>query len=144
MRTSTIVLAISTVAALAVHEYALGQAAAAAPQPTTMSEIRVTAPAQKSFRTLRLAEAAAVRGTYAMSNGWVVKVRPDRRTVFAEIDRRGMMELRPVSADKFTTLDGSMTMQFNLGDDGNDMLLGYRPDPALAQMVYVGTALAAR
>ncbi|MES2760047.1 MAG: hypothetical protein V4693_21955 [Pseudomonadota bacterium] len=79
-----------------------------------------------------------------MSNGWYLKVRPARRFIDATIDNEKPMRLIAVSADKFVSGDGNVTMEFNLGDSGNEMMMRYVPDPRLATVIVVSTLTAQR
>ncbi len=143
MRLSALLYASFTVGGILLFDQVNAQNPPAAPDERAMSEIRVTAP-PAGYRLLRREDAAAIRGTYALSNGWILKVQPSSRRVFAEIDDRGLMELKALSPDKFVSLDGNMTMEFNMGDRGDEMLLAYVPDPRTAQVIMVRTRLAGR
>lgn len=145
MRTSSVLLSLSTALLLAGAGAgaARAQAVPTAPgAPNVLSEIQVVAAMPRY--PIRLREARAVRGTYEMSNGWTLEVKPDWRRVYAEIDRRGQVELLPISPHKFVSADGNMAMEFNLGDNGDDMVLRYVPDAATAQAVVVTATLARR
>ena len=138
MRTSSVLLSLCTALLLAGAGTVGAQALPTAPgNPKVLSEIQVIAAMPRY--PIRLREARAVRGIYAMSNGWTLEVKPDWRRVYAEIDRRGQVELLPVSPHKFVSADGDMAMEFNLGDNGDDMVLRYVPDAATAQVVVVTT-----
>lgn len=112
------------------------------PQTDTapLSSVQVKAPA--SGVLLRAEQGRETAGSYAMSNGWYLKVRPARRFIDATIDSEKPMRLIAVSADKFVSGDGNVTMEFNLGDSGNEMVMRYVLDPRLAPVVV--SALTAR
>jgi hypothetical protein len=85
-----------------------------------------------------------VRGIYRLSNGWTLSVNPDWRRVIAQIDQRGPVELVPLSPDRFVSADGRMAMEFNLGVQGDEMVLRYVPDGASAHVVTATATLARR
>lgn len=109
---------------------------------TPMSSVAVSAPA-RSFR-LYQEHLDAVRGVYALSNGWRLKVDTAAGGIDARIDGRPRMRLVAVSPDRYVSRDGNVTMEFNRGDTGDDMLMSYVPDPRLAQVVVVRATLAQR
>lgn len=142
MRTSSVLLSLSTLVVLAAGGGACAQALPAAPgEPAVLPEIQVLASMPRY--PIKLKEASAVRGIYEMSNGWTMEVRPDWRRVFVEINGRRPVEVIALSPDKFVSRDGSMAMEFNLGTGGNEMVLRYVPD-ALAARAVVATATLAR
>ena len=104
--------------------------------------VEVTAPARQVI--LHDDEARQVEGTYAMSNGWRMKVQATQRYVYAAIDRQKPLRLRAVSKDKFVSADGNVAMEFNQGDLGDDMTMSYVPDPRLAQVVVISARVAQR
>ena len=97
------------------------------PRPDTapISTVTVTAPA-KTVR-LRDEQVREIAGTYAMSNGWNLRVRGTPRYIDATIDSQQPMRLRPVSSDKFVSGDGNVTMEFNRGRMREDMVMSYVP-----------------
>lgn len=139
MRPLTLALAASLLLVVA-------DAAAQSRYPTTgneaISSVQVRAPA----RPVRLYQEHldAVRGTYALSNGWRLKVNSAAGGLSAQIDGQPPMRLVPLSADRFTSYDGNVTMEFNRGDTGDDMLMSYVPDPRVAQVIVVRATLAQR
>lgn len=142
MNTSS-VLVVCAVAGFAVCWSAGAQTLPTAPgAEAVLPEVRIAA-TMPSY-PIRLKEASAVRGVYAMSNGWTLEVRPDWKKVYAEIDRRGEVELVPLSADRFVSVDGRMAMEFNVGAQGDEVVLRYIPDAATAQVVEVRSTLASR
>lgn len=89
-------------------------------------------------------QARQIAGIYAMSNGWKLKVLPFSRSIDATIDRQKPIRLLAVSADKFVSGDGSVTMEFNRGALGNEMTMRYLPDPRLADVVELSSSVAQR
>jgi hypothetical protein len=114
---------------------------AALPDTTPMSTVQVAAP-MRSYR-LDQEQAHAVSGYYEMSNGWRMKVRASSRYLDAAIGQDAPVRLVAVSPDKFVTPDGNVTMEFNRGAYGDDMLMTY-VDPRLGQLVTVTSQLAQR
>ena len=112
------------------------------PPPDTSASIatvQVTAP----FR-LSDDETEAVTGRYAMSNGWRLKVEEATTGIVAQIDRQRPIRLIPISADKFVSRDGNVTMDFNRGKDRDEMLMTYVPDQRLAVRYVITATLAQR
>jgi hypothetical protein len=91
-------------------------------------------------------EARKIKGTYAMSNGWTVRVTPQVRRVFITVNDGAPVELLAQSADKFASADGNIATMFNLGPWEDDIVMSYVPDARLSdQRVIVGSGpLAAR
>lgn len=112
------------------------------PYPQADQVVEVTAPARPVI--LQEDEARQVEGTYAMSNGWRMKVQATQRYVYAAIDRQKPLRLRAVSPDRFVSADGNVEMHFNQGDLGDDMTMSYVPDPRLAQVVVISARMAQR
>ena len=108
------------------------------PRPDTapISTVTVTAPA-KTVR-LRDEQVREIAGSYAMSNGWNLRVRGTPRYIDAIIDNEKPMRLRPVSADKFVSGDGNVTMEFNRGRLREEMMMSYVPVAGQAGVVEVG------
>jgi hypothetical protein len=100
------------------------------PQPDAESgpSVQVSAPGPAAFITED--KASQISGSYAMSNGWHMKVQTSSRYIDARIDDQKPMRLRAVSGDKFVSRDGSVTMQFNQGEYGDDMTMSYVPTAA--------------
>lgn len=109
------------------------------PQPDTGSVSTVQVSPAKTVR-IRDEQAANIVGSYAMSNGWYLKVRPATRHIEAKIDDRAPLRLLAVAPYKFASPDGSVTMEFNRGNTGEDMLMSYMPDPRLARVVVISSA----
>ena len=107
-----------------------------------VSTVQVTAP----VKALRIDDnqASALRGSYAMSNGWRLKVRPAARFIDAAIDNQAPMRLQQVDADRFVSRDGNVTMEFNQGTAGDEMTMSYIPDQGLAQVVVISARIAQR
>jgi hypothetical protein len=111
------------------------------PDTAPMSTVQVAAPIRSYW--IDRDQAEAISGFYAMSNGWRMKVRASSRYLYAVIDQEPPMRLVAVSPDKFVTQDGKVTMEFNRGDSGDDMLMTY-VEPRLGQLVTVTSRLAQR
>lgn len=112
------------------------------PDSSPLSTVQVNAPA----KTMRIQpdQAKDLIGSYAMSNGWTMKVRPTSRFITAVIDDQAPMRLVQVAPDRFVSGDGNVNMQFNQGDSGEDMTMSYRPDRRLAQVVVLSARVAQR
>ena len=104
-------------------------------EPGQTSRVEVMAPTQ-AFQFWDY-EAEAISGAYAMSNGWRMKVDPSADGILARIDKRPPIRLVAVSQDKYVTRDGNMSMEFNRGERGDDMLMRYVPDSRTAEVVVV-------
>jgi hypothetical protein len=107
-----------------------------------LTTVQVSAPAKTVL--LRAEQGREIAGSYAMSNGWSLKVRPSSRYIDATIDKQKPMRLLAVSADKFVSNDGSVTMEFNRGDRGDEMIMSYTPDRSIAQVVVISAVIAQR
>ncbi|MFC5512048.1 hypothetical protein ACFPOU_13050 [Massilia jejuensis] len=116
------------------------------PYPRTdapaISTVQVTAP----MKTVRIQpdQAYVIGGTYAMSNGWHLKVRTASRHIDATIDNQQPLRLFAVAPYKFASPDGNVRMEFNRGEWGEDMLMSYVPDPRLAQAIVLESRTAQR
>jgi hypothetical protein len=112
------------------------------PDTAAISTVQVTAPA----RTMRIRpeQAEKIGGTYAMSNGWYLKVRTAARYIDATIDNERPIRLAAVSPYHFSSGDGKVRMEFNRGENGDDMLMSYIPAPGLAQVVVSSAPIATR
>jgi hypothetical protein len=105
-----------------------------------VATVEVTAPFQ-----LTEEESETVRGMYAMSNGWRLKVAPRSASgITAQIDRERPIRLIAVTADKFVSPDGNVTMDFNRGTYGDEMLMTYVPNPRLAIRYEIRATMAQR
>jgi hypothetical protein len=89
-------------------------------------------------------QARQIAGIYAMSNGWKLKVLPSSRSIDAMIDRQKPIRLLAVSADKFVSGDGRVSMEFNRGNSGKEMMMSYVPDSGLADVVVISSSIAQR
>lgn len=107
---------------------------------SAMSSVQVTAPARRVFQE----DLDTVRGQYALSNGWRLKVEPAASGIKATFDKQRPIHLVAVTKDKFVSRDGNVDMVFNRGDYGDDMVMSYVPDPRLAQVIVVRATLAQR
>ena len=93
---------------------------------------------------LRNEQARQIAGTYEMSNGWSVDVRPDMRHADVLIDRNRPLRLLAISPRKFVSGDGNVTMEFSRGNDENDMTLRYVPGVGMAEVVFTSVSIAQR
>jgi nitrogen fixation protein len=125
---------------------ATGTVAQTLPYPRTetdpMSTVSVNAP-PKTVR-VRPDQAETIGGSYAMSNGWRLKVRTAARHIDATIDREEPMRLYAVAPYRFASIDGNVNMEFNRGPEGQDMLMSYVPDRRLGQVVVISSQVAQR
>lgn len=142
MRTSSVFISLSSIGLLAAACGAGAQALPTAPGQSVLPEIQVVA--AMPHYPIKLAEARKVRGIYQLSNGWTLDVTPDWRKVYADINGRGRIEMLALSPDKFISADGNVAMEFNLGVNENDMVMRYRPDAGVAQIIEVRATLAQR
>jgi hypothetical protein len=85
-------------------------------------------------------DAEWISGAYAMSNGWRLKVDLSLDGIVAQIDKRHPVKLTAVSRDRYVTPDGNIAMEFNRGQQGDEMLMSYVPDPRTAQVVVVSSS----
>jgi hypothetical protein len=108
----------------------------------SISTVEVTAPPHAVHVSDQ--ETRAVSGTYALSNGWRLHVRPGWNGVYARIDDQPPMRLIALSPDKYVTRDGNVAMEFNRGPDGDDMSMSYVPDAQLAERVVITATMASR
>jgi hypothetical protein len=107
-----------------------------------ISTVQVTAPVK--VMPIFSDQAQQLAATYDMSNGWRMKVKPSSRFISAVIDNEKPIRLVQVERDKFVSGDGRVTMQFNLGDWGDDMVMSYVPGQDLAQVIVVSSRMAQR
>jgi hypothetical protein len=113
------------------------------PQPDEPVAVVQVKPMDGPYR-LRNEQARQIAGTYEMSNGWSIDVRPDMRHVDVVIDRNRPLRLLAVSSRKFVSGDGNVTMEFSRGNDDNDMTLRYVPGLGMAGIVLTSAAFAQR
>jgi hypothetical protein len=143
MCTSRLLLSLFAFAALAGSSGAGAQSLPVAPgEPEILPEISVVETMPRY--PIKIKEASAIRGIYQMSNGWQLDVTPNWRQVYADLNGTGKVELLPVSADKFISADRKMAMEFNLGSNGNEMVMRYTPDGVAAHSVVLTSTLAQR
>lgn len=109
---------------------------------TAISTVQVTGVAKAA--RIREEQARKIRGTYAMSNGWNLKVRTTARYIDAAIDNEAPIRLLAVAPYRFASHDGNVTMEFNRGVEGDDMMMSYIPGPGLAQVVLSSASVAQR
>jgi hypothetical protein len=151
MRLSTLLLSLAAAGAMAAPTLAMAQAGRTTAAPQIDEEVKqalaeVQVRGQPRHYRLEPSEIKQVSGTYAMSNGWTVRVVPRMRHVYMHINDKPPIELFPQSADKFASADGNIATVFNLGMLGDDIVMSYVPDSRLSdQRVIVGSGvLAAR
>lgn len=90
-------------------------------------------------------QANQISGSYAMSNGWHMKVETlSGRYITARIDNEKPMRLRAVGEGKFASRDGNVTMEFIDDQFGTDVTMSYVPDARLAQVVTITSRIAQR
>lgn len=112
------------------------------PAPEPMSTVQVTAPVKAML--IFADQADQLAATYTMSNGWRLDVKPSHHYIRAVIDNEKPIRLVQVERDKFVSGDGKVTMQFNLGEAGDDMTMSYVPGQDLAQIIVVSARIAQR
>lgn len=103
---------------------------------TSVSTVEV-----RADRPLRstLTDYDPVKGIYALSNGWTLRVESTRAGILAKIDDERSMHLIALSGNRFRTRDGNVEMQFGLGYTGDDMTMSYVPRSSVASVITVGT-----
>ena len=114
------------------------------PQSDTAPVTSVVVSAAAKPVRIQEEQARQIAGTYDLANGWRLKVRPGTRTIDTKIDKQQPMRLLAVGPYKFASGDGRVTMEFNRGEFGEDMLMTYAPDPRFADMVVISSAIAQR
>jgi hypothetical protein len=112
------------------------------PDSRVDSRVEVTAPEQP-FHFYEY-EAEWISGGYALSNGWNMKVVPASTGIVARIDKRPPVRLVAVSQDRYVSPDGSMSMEFNRGLQGDEMMMSYIPDQRTAQVIVATATMAQR
>jgi hypothetical protein len=86
-------------------------------------------------------QAEAISGGYKMSNGWRMQVASASDGIVAQIGKERPIRLVALSPDLYATRDGNVSMQFNRGPLGEDMLMSYVPaGSSIAQAVVVSTS----
>lgn len=107
-----------------------------------ISTVQVSAPVRGTW--VRPDQVGQIAGSYDMSNGWYLQVRTAPRYIDASIDRQPPIRLVQVSPYKFVSGDGNVTMRFNEGNWGDEMVMSYVPDPRVAQVVTLSSRMAQR
>ena len=146
MRLSTMLLSLGAAGAMAAPTLATAQAAPQIDEEVKQALAEVQVRGQPRHYRLEPSELKQVSGTYAMSNGWTVRVIPHMRRVYMQVNDKDPIELFAQSADKFASADGNIATVFNLGMMGDDIVMSYVPDSRLSdQRVIIGSgSLAAR
>lgn len=141
MRTLFTLLAAGSALLLASPVHA--QTSASAPAEG-ITQVQITAPAP--HYNIRRDELRAVRGTYAMSNGWTLSVQPQpsTKTITAQIDDGAVIELLAVSPDRFETPDHSTSMVFNQGAQQDEMTMRYTLPDRTVMVLTTSQTLAGR
>jgi len=147
MRLSTLLFALTAVVAATLPAVAIAQQTRSSPAATApiddearaaLAQVQVRG--QARHHRLDMTEMRQVGGTYAMSNGWIMEVKPSPRHVMVSINDGAPIELLPQTADRFATADGNIATVFNLGPWQNDVVMSYVPDGRLSdERVVVGT-----
>jgi hypothetical protein len=76
----------------------------------------------------RPAEIDDVVGTYKLDNGATLKVKMERRRLYAELGQRGMTEMVPVGEYRYVSPDQRMTFEFNPLPFDGEVVLTYPAD----------------
>lgn len=111
---------------------ALAQTMPYPPPEASMSTVQVSAPLKPVI--VMDNEAEWITGKYKMSNGWRLKVETSTRHIDATIDKQKPIRLVAVAPYQFVSRDGNVTMDFNRGRYGDEMLMSYVPGPRLARV----------
>ena len=119
-------------ASLLLASSALAQNQSYPPPEALISTVQVSAPIKPVI--VMADEADLIQGHYKMSNGWRLNVETGTRHIDAAIDRQKPMRLVAVAPYKFVSRDGNVTMDFNLGARGDEMVMSYVPGPRLARI----------
>jgi len=114
------------------------------PPPDTAATSSVQVSARTIPERIKAHQRDKIVGAYELSNGWYLRVHADSRSIETSIDRQPPLRLVAVAPYKFVSGDGNVTMQFNLGDTGDDMEMSYVPEGRLAQRVVLSSRLAQR
>jgi hypothetical protein len=96
-------------------------------EPESISTVQVTAPAPAYHAYDYQIE--AISGAYKMANGWRLKVDPMTDGIVAQVDKQRPIRLIAYAPDKYVSPDGNVSMQFNLGTYGDNMVMSYVPGP---------------
>jgi hypothetical protein len=148
MRPSTLLFALTAIAAAAVPAVAIAQQTQSSPAATAqiddearaaLSQVQVRG--QARHHRLDSSEMRRVGGTYAMSNGWTMDVKPGARNVMVSINDGAPIELLAQTADRFASADGNIATVFNFGPWQEDVVMSYVPDGRLSSArVVLGSA----
>lgn len=115
------------------------------PQPAgaqPASRVEVTAP-ERPFEFWG-SDAEWVAGGYKLSNGWRLKVDAASDGIVAQVGKGHPIRLVAVSRDRYVSADGNMSMDFNQGTDGDEMMMSYVPDARSAQVIVATATMAPR
>lgn len=112
------------------------------PDTTPVSAVQVSA--RSTTPSIKTDEARRISGAWEMSNGWYLRVHTGRRYIDTIIDDQPALRLVPVGPYQFVSGDRNVTMQFNRGAAGDEMVMSYRPDRRLAQRVVISSRVAQR
>lgn len=107
-------------------------------QSGVTTRVQVVAPAQPFV--FHDGDAEWISGAYAMSNGWRLKVDPSLDGIVAQIDKRHPIPLVAVAPDRYVTPDGNISMEFNRGAHGDEMLMSYVPDARTMRVVVLSSS----
>jgi hypothetical protein len=80
----------------------------------------------------RPAEIDDVVGTYKLDSGATLKVKQERRRLYAELDGRGKTEMVPVGEYRYVSPDQRMTFEFNPLPFDGELVLTYPAEPGVA------------
>jgi len=139
MRVSLFIASASLLAAAGVH----AQTPGAAPVPSdAISSVQVRAPV--NAMRIRDDQARQITGAYGLSNGSYLKVHTASRHIDATIDHDTKLRLYAVAPYRFVSSDNKVTMEFNRGPAGDDMLMSYVPEMGLARITVASAPLAGR
>jgi len=137
MRTRCWMLCCAVFTMFAGSAQATGQAPAG---QESVSSVQVSAAARaRRFLDQDLDE---LRGRYALSNGWRLRVEPGYNAIWARIDRQRPMRLAAVSEDIFASHDNAVVMIFDR--ERGEMVLRYLPQQGLASVVEAKAVLVGR
>jgi hypothetical protein len=110
-------------------------------QPAPTVQVTAEAPAFQFWDY----QAELISGAYRMSNGWRMQVASTTDGISAQIGKAHPIRLVALSPDLYATRDGNVTMQFNRGPQGEDMLMSYVPaGSSVAVVVSTSTTVAQR
>lgn len=105
------------------------------PEPTSTVQVTARSPDFQFWEY----EAEFISGGYQMSNGWRMDVNPTAQGIVAQIDKQRPIRLVALAPDKYVSPDGNVSMEFNRGAGGDEMLMSYVPDSRTARIVVTAT-----